>query len=94
MAAILVPSSSALSRRWALPIESRPARKQKERSNVASVPFQKRLLALLAYEKITAYAPAQELLARELTRQNRTICRTTGLSPDEACAKAQAESVF
>ena len=53
--------------------------------------FQKRLLALLAYEKITAYAPAQELLARELTRQNRTICRTTGLSPDEACAKAQAE---
>src|SRR5256885_14693140 len=46
--------------------------------------FQKRLLALLAYEKITPYAPAQELLARELTRQNRTICRTTGLSPDEA----------
>ena len=53
--------------------------------------FQKRLLALLAYEKVTAYAPAQELLAHELARQNRTICRTTGLSPDEACAKAQAE---
>src|SRR5207237_7336069 len=28
--------------------------------------FQKRLLALLAYEKVTAYAPAQELLAHEL----------------------------
>jgi hypothetical protein len=53
--------------------------------------FQKRIVALLAYEKITAYAPAQELLARELIRQNRTACRTTGLSPDDACAKAQDE---
>ena len=53
--------------------------------------FQKRIVALLAYEKITAYAPAQELLARELARQNRTVCRTKGLSPDDACAKAQAE---
>jgi hypothetical protein len=53
--------------------------------------FQNRLLALLAYEKITAYDPAQELLTRELARQNRTICRTTGLSPDDACAQAQAE---
>ena len=53
--------------------------------------FQKRIVTLLAYEKITAYAPAQELLARELARQNRTVCRTTGLSPDDACAKAQAE---
>src|ERR1035437_3018881 len=51
--------------------------------------FQNRLVTLLAYEKITAYAPAQELLARELARQNRTVCRTTGLSPDDACAKAQ-----
>jgi len=53
--------------------------------------FQKRIVTLLAYEKITAYAPAQELLARELARQNRTVCRTTGLSPDDACAKAQEE---
>jgi hypothetical protein len=53
--------------------------------------FQNRLLALLAYEKITTYAPAQELLNRELARQNRTVCRTTGLSPDDACALAQAE---
>jgi len=53
--------------------------------------FQKRIVTLLAYEKITAYAPAQELLARELARQNRTVCRTTGLSPDDACAKAQDE---
>ena len=53
--------------------------------------FQKRLLALLAYEKITDYAPAQELLARELARQNRTVCRTTGLSPDQACTKALDE---
>jgi hypothetical protein len=51
--------------------------------------FQNRLVTLLAYEKITEYAPAQELLTHELTRQNRTVCRTTGLSPDDACAKAQ-----
>lgn len=31
-------------------------------------PFQNRLPALLPYEKITAYAPAQELLNRELAR--------------------------
>ena len=53
--------------------------------------FQKRLVTLLAFEKITDYAPAQELLARELARQNRTVCRTTGLSPDDAGAKAQEE---
>jgi len=53
--------------------------------------FQNRIVTLLAYEKITDYSSAQELLARELTRQNRTVCRTTGLSPDDACAKAQEE---
>jgi hypothetical protein len=53
--------------------------------------FQKRILALLAYEKVTDYAPAQELLARELARQNRTVCRTTGISPDDAYAKAQED---
>ena len=53
--------------------------------------FQNRLLALLAYEKVTDYAGAQQVLNRELTRLNRTVCRTTGLSPDEACALAQTE---
>jgi hypothetical protein len=53
--------------------------------------FQRRIVTLLACEKVTDYAPAQELLARELARQNRTVCRTTGLSPDDACAKAQEE---
>lgn len=53
--------------------------------------FQNRIVTLLAYEKITDYSSAQELLTRELTRQNRTVCRTTGLSPDDACAKAQEE---
>ena len=43
--------------------------------------FQKRFVTRLAYEKVTDYAPAQELLARELARQNRTVCRTTGLIP-------------
>lgn len=53
--------------------------------------FQKRIVTLLAFEQITDYPAAEELLARELARQNRTVCRTTGLSPDDACAKAQAE---
>jgi len=53
--------------------------------------FQKRLVTLLAYEKISDYASAQDVLASELARQNRTVCRTTGLSPDDACAKALEE---
>ena len=53
--------------------------------------FQQRLVTLLAYEKITDYALAQTLLDSELARQNRTVCRTTGLSPDQACAKALDE---
>jgi len=53
--------------------------------------FQKRLVTLLAFEKVTEYLHAQELLAAELARQNRTVCRTTGLSPNDACAKAQRE---
>lgn len=50
--------------------------------------FQKRLVTILAYEKVSDYTGAQEILAGELARQNRTVCRTTGLSPDDACAKA------
>ena len=53
--------------------------------------FQKRLLALLAFERIDDYAPAQELLNQELEQQNQTVCRTTGLSPNDAWAKAIAE---
>ena len=53
--------------------------------------FQQRRVTLLACEKITDYASAQTLLDSELARQNRTVCRTTGCSPDDACAKAQAE---
>ena len=53
--------------------------------------FQNRLLALLAFERIDAYGPAQEILDRELHRQNRTVCRTTGLSPNDAGDKACTE---
>ena len=53
--------------------------------------FQNRLLALLAFERITSYGPAQHLLGHELDRQNRTVCRTTGLSPDDAWDKAHNE---
>jgi hypothetical protein len=53
--------------------------------------FQKRLVTLLAFEGITAYGPAQEFLNHELERQNQTVCRTTGLCPNDAWAKALAE---
>jgi len=53
--------------------------------------FQNRLVALLALERVTHYDAAQVILDREVERQNRTVCRTTGLSPDEAWTKARAE---
>jgi hypothetical protein len=53
--------------------------------------LQKRLVALLAYEKVRSYAAAQIVLERELQRQNATVCRTTGLSPNAAWEKARRE---
>jgi hypothetical protein len=50
--------------------------------------LQKRLVALLAYEKVSHYAAAQMVLDREVQRQNATVCRTTGLSPNAAWKKA------
>ena len=53
--------------------------------------LQKRLLALLAFERITDYGSAQTLLNHELERLNLAVCRTTGLSPNDAWAKASLE---
>jgi hypothetical protein len=53
--------------------------------------LQKRLVALLAYAKVSTYATAQSVLDREIQRQNATVCRTSGLSPNAAWAKALAE---
>jgi hypothetical protein len=53
--------------------------------------LQKRLVAILAYEKVTSYAAAQCVLDREVQRQNATACRTTGLSPNAAWELALAE---
>jgi hypothetical protein len=53
--------------------------------------LQKRLVALLAYEKVSHYATAQLVLDREVQRQNATVCRTTNLSPNAAWEKALAE---
>jgi hypothetical protein len=50
--------------------------------------LQKRLLALLAFEKVRTYVAAQELLDRQIAHQNSTVCRTTGLSPNDAWDKA------
>jgi hypothetical protein len=53
--------------------------------------LQKRLVAILAYEKVGSYAAAQLVLERECARQNATTCRTTGLSPNAAFEKALTE---
>jgi hypothetical protein len=53
--------------------------------------LQKRLVTLLAYEGITDYGPANELLRMEIHRHNNTLCRTTGLRPDDAWAQALAQ---
>ena len=53
--------------------------------------LQKRLVAILAYEKVSRYAAAQSVLDRELQRQNATVCRTSGLSPNAAWEKAAAD---
>ena len=53
--------------------------------------LQKRLVAILAYEKVRSYAAAQIVLDRELQRQNATLCRTTRLSPNAAWEKASEE---
>ena len=44
-----------------------------------------------AYEKVTGYFAAQVVLDREVQRQNATVCRTTGLSPNAAWEKALQE---
>ncbi|MDB6123729.1 MAG: Integrase catalytic region [Pedosphaera sp.] len=53
--------------------------------------LQKRLFAILAYEKVGSYAAAQIVLDREVQRQNATVCRTTGLSPSAAWENALAQ---
>ena len=53
--------------------------------------LQKRLVAILAYEKVRGYAAAQSVLDRELQRQNTTLCRTTRLSPNAAWKNALQE---
>lgn len=53
--------------------------------------LQKRLVTILAFEKVRSYPAAQIVLDRELQRQNATVCRTTRLSPNAAWEKARME---
>jgi hypothetical protein len=46
----------------------------------------------LAFERIDSYGPAQKLLDNEIEQQNNTVCRTTGLSPNDAWDRAIAEN--
>jgi hypothetical protein len=51
--------------------------------------FQKRLVSLLSYEKITDYKPANELLQTQIHWFNQHhVCRTTGLTPNTAWQRA------
>jgi len=53
--------------------------------------LQQRLVALLAYEHVSDYPAAQVVLDREVARQNTTVCRTTGHSPNAAWDQALME---
>jgi hypothetical protein len=53
--------------------------------------LQQRLVALLAYERVSDYAAAQVVLDRQVAHQNATPCRTTGQSPNAAWDKALVE---
>jgi hypothetical protein len=53
--------------------------------------LQQRMVALLAYERVSNYAAAQVVLDRQVAHQNATVCRTTGYSPNTAWDKALAE---
>jgi hypothetical protein len=54
--------------------------------------FQKRLVTLLAYEGITDYPPANQLLQHQIVWHNQKhVCRTTGLTPDQAWDRALHE---
>lgn len=51
--------------------------------------FQKRLVTLLAYEKISDYLPANRFLKTQIDwYNNKTSCRTTKLTPNQAWEKA------
>ena len=90
-AGIPARSSSARSPRWGVSHLVAPSPQAKGKIERRFGTFQKRLLALLAFERISGYGPAQALLDHELEQQNPNVCRTTGLSPNDACAKAVAE---
>jgi hypothetical protein len=54
--------------------------------------FQKRLVTLLSYEKITDFSPANQFLQTQIDWHNKnTRCRTTQLTPNQAWDKAHTE---
>jgi len=54
--------------------------------------FQKRLVTLLSYEKITDFSPANQFLQTQIDWHNKnTRCRTTQLTPNQAWDKAQTD---
>ena len=54
-------------------------------------PLPPRLVALLAYEHVSDYPAAQGVLNRQVARQNATVGRPTGRSPEAAWTKALTE---
>ena len=45
-------------------------------------------------DQVIEWLSAQTVLDREVQRQNATVCRTTGLSPNAAWSKALAEKAL
>jgi len=91
MIVIPAPSSSALSPPSAVTHLAAPSPQAKGKIERRFGTMQKPLVAILAYEKVSHYAAAQIVLHREGERQNASVCRTTGLSPNAAWEKALAE---
>src|ERR1017187_3100598 len=91
MTVIPVPSSNAPSPLWGATHLVAPSPQAKGKIERRFGTLQKRLVALLAYEKVSSYAAAQLVLDREVQRQNATLCRTTSLSPNAAWENALAQ---
>jgi len=54
--------------------------------------FQRRLVTLMAHEKVATWQHADEILQMEIQRQNRKTLRTTGKVPNEGLGRADSNA--
>src|SRR5271157_1350651 len=85
-------NSNAPSPPWAWRTASPPTPPAKGKIERRFGTFQNRLVTLLAYEKITDYKNANDLLQTQIDWHNQNhVCRTTGLAPNAAWELALKE---